>query len=91
MDNTQRIQRIKQLLMEGLDAETVDVIDESHMHAGHAGAKTGMGHFNVTIIANAFAGKSLIERHRQIFAALGDMMKTDIHALSIKAYTPDEL
>lgn len=91
MDNNHRIQQIKQLLIEGLDAETVDVIDESHMHAGHAGAKTGMGHFNVTIIADAFTGKSLIERHRQIYSALGDMMKTDIHALSIKAYTPDEL
>jgi len=91
MDNNHRIQQIKQLRIEGLDAETVDVIDESHMHAGHAGAKTGMGHFNVTIIADAFTGKSLIERHRQVYDALGDMMKTDIHALSIKAYTPDEL
>lgn len=91
MDNNHRIQQIKQRLIEGLDAESVDVIDESHMHAGHAGAKTGMGHFNVTIIADAFTGKSLIERHRQIYAALGDMMQTDIHALSIKAYTPGEL
>lgn len=91
MDNNHRIQQIKQRLIEGLDAESVDVIDESHMHAGHAGAKTGMGHFNVTIIADAFTGKSLIERHRQIYGALGDMMQTDIHALSIKAYTPGEL
>ncbi|WP_126454708.1 BolA family protein [Sulfuriflexus mobilis] len=91
MDNNQRIKQIKQRLIEGLDAESVDVIDESHMHAGHAGAKTGMGHFNVTIIADAFTGKSLIERHRQIYAALGDMMQTDIHALSIKAYTTNEL
>jgi BolA protein len=91
MDNSQRIQQIKQRLIEGLDAESVDVIDESHMHAGHAGAKTGMGHFNVTIIADAFAGKSLIERHRLVYNALGDMMQTDIHALSIKAYTPEEL
>lgn len=91
MDNSKRIEQIKQRLIEGLDAESVDVIDESHLHAGHAGAKTGMGHFNVTIIADAFAGKSLIERHRQVYTALGDMMQTDIHALSIKAYTPDEL
>jgi BolA protein len=91
MDNSKRIEQIKQRLIEGLDAESVDVIDESHLHAGHAGAKTGMGHFNVTIIADAFAGKSLIERHRQVYTALGDMMQTDIHALSIKAYTPNEL
>ena len=91
MDNSQRIEEITQRITKGLDAENVDVIDESHMHAGHAGAKTGMGHFNVTIIAEAFAGKSLIQRHRQVYEALGDMMQTDIHALSIKAYTPDEL
>jgi len=91
MDNSKRIEQIKQRLIEGLDAESVDVIDESHLHAGHAGAKTGMGHFNVTVIADAFAGKSLIERHRQVYAALGDMMQTDIHALGIKAYTPEEL
>jgi len=91
MDNSKRIEQIKQRLIEGLDAESVDVIDESHLHAGHAGAKTGMGHFNVTVIADAFAGKSLIERHRQVYAALGDMMPTGIPALGIKAYTPEEL
>lgn len=91
MDNSLRIEQIKQRITEGLGAETVEVIDESHMHAGHAGAKTGMGHFNVTIIANAFAGKSPLQRHRQVYEALGDMMQTDIHALSIKAYTPEEL
>lgn len=91
MDNSKRIEQIKQRLTDGLNAENVDVIDESHLHAGHAGAKTGMGHFNVTVIADAFAGKSLIERHRQVYTALGDMMQTDIHALSIKAYTPEEL
>ncbi|MDT8403736.1 BolA family protein [Sulfuriflexus sp.] len=91
MDNSKRIEQIKQRLTDGLNAENVDVVDESHLHAGHAGAKTGMGHFNVTVIADAFAGKSLIERHRQVYTALGDMMQTDIHALGIKAYTPEEL
>lgn len=91
MDNAQRIQQIEQRLTDVLAAENVDVIDESHMHAGHAGAKTGLGHFNVTVVAEAFAGKTLIQRHRQVYDALGEMMQTDIHALSIKAYTPDQL
>ncbi len=88
IDNSERIPRIKQLLTDSLNAQSVEVIDESHKHAGHAGAKTGMGHFEVHIVADAFAGKSLIQKHRMVYDALGDMMKTDIHALSIKASTP---
>jgi len=88
IDNSERIVRIKQLLTDNLGADSVEVIDESHKHAGHAGAKTGMGHFEVHIVAGAFEGKSLLERHRQVYDALGDMMQTDIHALSIKASTP---
>ena len=89
IDNSERLVRIKRLLTDNLGADSVDVIDESHKHAGHAGAKTGMGHFEVHIIAKAFEGKSLLERHRQVYDALGDMMQTDIHALSIKASTPE--
>jgi len=89
IDNSERIVRIKKLLTDNLDAQSVEVIDESHKHAGHAGAKTGMGHFEVHITASAFAGKSLLERHRLVYEALGDMMQTDIHALSIKASTPE--
>jgi len=88
IDNSKRIPRIKQLLTDGLSASSVDVIDESHKHAGHAGAKTGLGHFEVHIVAEAFADKSLLQRHRMVYDALGDMMQTDIHALSIKASTP---
>ena len=88
IDNSERIPRIKEKLLSGLDAERVDVIDESHKHAGHAGAKTGMGHFEVHIVAAAFTGKSLLERHRMVYEVLGDMIQNDIHALSIKASTP---
>ncbi len=88
IDNSERIPRIKQLLSDALNAESVDVIDESHKHAGHAGAKTGMGHFEVHIVADAFADKSLLQKHRMVYDALGDMMQKDIHALSIKASTP---
>ena len=88
IDNSERIPRIKQLLMDNLKADSVDVIDESHKHAGHAGAKTGLGHFEVHIVASAFADKSMLQQHRMVYEALGDMMQKDIHALSIKSSTP---
>jgi BolA protein len=65
------------------------VKDQSHLHAGHEGAKDGRGHFDVTIVSNAFKGKRQLARHRLIYDALGTLMKTDIHALRIQASTPD--
>ena len=64
--------------------------DQSHLHAGHAGAQDGKGHFDVTIIAEVFEGRNRIERHRMIFDALAELMESDIHALSIKALAPSE-
>ena len=84
-----RIERIRERLA-ALHPTEISIDDESHLHRGHAGAATGRGHYAVRIRAAAFTGKSLIERHRMIYAALGDMMQTDIHALSIKALAPDE-
>ena len=69
----------------------LEVIDESHKHAGHAGARSGGGHFVVNIVSNAFEGKNSIERHRMIYQALGDAMKSEIHALSINARTEKEV
>jgi BolA family transcriptional regulator, general stress-responsive regulator len=68
----------------------VDLIDEGHKHVGHAGARDGRGHFALRLVSVAFAGKSLLERHRMVYEALGDLMITDIHALSLKALTPEE-
>jgi BolA protein len=65
------------------------VKDQSHLHAGHEGAKDGRGHFDVTIVSNTFKGKRQLARHRLIYDALGTLMKTDIHALRIQASTPD--
>jgi BolA protein len=65
------------------------VKDQSHLHAGHAGAQDGRGHFDVTIVSDAFAGKRPLARHRLIYEALGTLMETDIHALRINASTPD--
>ena len=85
-----RIAAIRERLTSQLQPEQLDIIDESHLHAGHAGAASGAGHFNVSITANAFNGKSLIERHRLVYLAVDDLMKTEIHALSIKAIATDE-
>ncbi|WP_305907922.1 BolA family protein [Methylomarinum sp. Ch1-1] len=85
-----RSETIKQKLTEALNPELIEVIDNSAAHAGHLGAAQGGGHYNVTIIADSFAGKSLVQRHQLIYKALGDMMKEEIHALGINALTPTE-
>ena len=64
--------------------------DQSHLHAGHAGAKDGKGHFDVTIVSQAFDGVNRLQRHRMVYAALSKLIETDIHALRIKALTPSE-
>jgi BolA protein len=82
---------VRQRLTAALTPSRLDLIDESALHAGHAGARpAGESHFRVLIVAATFAGKSRLERQRMVFAALDDLMQTDIHALSIAALTPDE-
>ena len=73
------------------EPETLGVDDESHLHAGHEGAKDGRSHFRVLIISEVFEGKNLVERHRMIYSALDEMMRIDIHALAIDAWAPGEL
>jgi BolA protein len=82
---------IRQRLTAALAPARLDLVDESARHAGHAGARPqGESHFRLTIVAAAFAGRSRIERQRLVFAALGDLMQSDIHALAITALTPAE-
>lgn len=85
-----RTAMIRQRLEKALSPDQIEIIDESHLHAGHAGAASGGGHFNVMIVSDQFKGKSTIERHRMVYLAVDDIMRTEIHALSIKALTPDE-
>jgi BolA protein len=66
------------------------VTDDSHKHAGHEGARDGRGHFSVLVVSDAFAGVAPLTRHRKVYAAVGSMMETDIHALAIRALAPDE-
>ena len=86
---TDRVALIEERLRAALQPEDLHIVDDSAAHAGHAGARGG-GHFSVLIVAQAFAGQSLLQRHRLVYEALGGLMNRDIHALSIKALTPDE-
>jgi BolA protein len=86
----ERAGRIEAALRAAFAPVELDIEDESHKHRGHAGAADGRGHFRVHIVSAAFAGKLGVQRHRMVYAALGDQMKTDIHALAIRAETPEE-
>ncbi|WP_292758977.1 BolA family protein [Methylophaga sp. UBA2689] len=82
-------QKLEQALQQ-LDPIQLQISDDSHLHAGHAG-NTGGGHFTVFIVSDAFAGLSLIKRHRLVYDAAAELLPSAIHALSIQAKTPDEL
>ncbi len=71
--------------LSALSPSRIEIGDDSALHAGHAGARDGGGHYRLTIVASAFAGKNTLQRHRIVYDALGDMMKKEIHALAIKA------
>ena len=87
---TERVALIRSRLEAAFNPDELDVVDDSHRHAGHAGARDGRGHFQVRILSRRFAGKRTIERHRMVYAALGQMMQTDIHALGVVALSPDD-
>ena len=91
MNPKERLKEIRQRLTDAFAPETLGVEDESHLPEGHDGARDGRGHFRVLIIAEAFAEQSLLQRHRMVYKALGDLMRTDIHALAIDAWAPGEL
>ena len=84
-----RVALIEQRLRAALKPERLEITDDSAGHAGHAGAREG-GHFTVHIVSSTFAGKTPIQRHRLVNAAIADLMRREIHALSIQARTPEE-
>lgn len=69
---------------------SIEIEDDSALHAGHAGAKGGGGHYRMTMVSDAFIGKNTVARHRLIYGALGELMRTRIHALAIRALTAEE-
>lgn len=85
-----RVAQIRAAIEASLTPVAVEVVDESHRHAGHEGARDGRGHFAVHVVSAAFEGMGPLARHRAVYDAVGDLMRTDIHALSIRAQTPQE-
>ncbi len=85
-----RVEQIRACLERALHPLALEVIDESHKHVGHPGARDGRGHFRVRVVSNAFQGKAPLQRHRMVYDAVGAMMQTDIHALSVEAKTEEE-
>lgn len=86
--NSNREQRLRRCLEARFAPTLLTIEDESHLHAGHAGAAGGHGHFRIAIVAEAFRGLAPVARHRLVYAAVGDLMNTDIHALAIEASAP---
>ena len=84
-----RIDRVRAYLKAEFEPNELEIRDDSHLHEGHAGAKEGKGHFHVRIVSERFVNTRPIDRHRMVYKALGDMMQTDIHALSVAASAPD--
>lgn len=85
-----RAAMIRDRLQTALTPSQLEVRDDSHKHVGHEGARDGRGHFAVTVVSEQFKGQLPIARHRAVYAALGELMQTDIHALQIRALTPSE-
>jgi BolA family transcriptional regulator, general stress-responsive regulator len=85
-----RVEKIRAQLNAALQPIDLAITDDSHLHAGHAGARDGKGHYSVRVVAACFAGLRPMARHQLIYRAVADMMHTDIHALSIVAIAPDE-
>ena len=83
--SSSRISAIRSRLTSALDPQLLEITDESHLHAGHAGARDGRGHFHVHIASPHFSGLSRLAQHRLVYDALGDLMTTDIHAVRISA------
>ncbi|MBU3626658.1 BolA family transcriptional regulator [Polynucleobacter sp. JS-Safj-400b-B2] len=89
--NQQRIAAFEEDLRKAFQVEVLNIIDESHLHAGHAGAASGGGHFRLEIVAPEFKGLNLVARHRAVYAALNRHIPIEIHALTINALAPDEV
>jgi BolA protein len=86
-----RLERIRSRLEAALEPSVLDLGDDSALHAGHAGAASGGGHYRVKLVSNRFEGLKLVMRHRLVYDAVRDMMHSEIYALAITALAPSEL
>jgi BolA protein len=89
-ESTDRVEWIERTLRQAFDPTHLAIEDETALHAGHAGARGGGGHFRVVIVAEAFTGKTQVARQRNVYAALGSAMGPEIHALALTTLTPQE-
>ena len=89
MSTAERLEKIRQLLNAQLAPVSLEIRDDSAQHAGHAGAREG-GHFSVVVVSEQFAGRTRMQRHQLVYDAVSTLLRTDIHALSIQARTPQE-
>ena len=85
-----REEQIRERLQRAFDPLELMIRDQSQLHIGHEGARDGKGHFDVTVVSQAFAGVNRVQRHRMVYDALRDLLESDIHALRINAYAPSE-
>lgn len=85
-----RPDRIRTCIREHFEDAKIELVDESHLHVGHAGAREGKGHFRVRIVSDRFLGLRSLQRHQLVYAALGELMQTEIHAMNIVALTVEE-
>jgi len=89
---TARLEKIEARLKAKLAPEKLEIIDDSHHHASHAGSmQHGGGHYFATIVSSLFEGKNLVQRHQLVYNALGELMQSDIHAFSMKVFSPKEI
>lgn len=86
-----RIARMRAQLEQAFQPTRLVITDQSHRHAGHPGAQDGRGHYEIEIVAAAFQGQMPLARHRLVYAALGKLLETDIHAVNINARAPGEI
>ena len=86
-----RVEKIRERLTKALSPSQLEITDDSHLHKGHAGAASGGGHFSVMIVSDNFRDQNMIQRHRMVYMTVNDMMPGEIHALSIKALSPEEI
>ncbi|MBY0273884.1 BolA family transcriptional regulator [Candidatus Binatia bacterium] len=85
-----RMNELRNRITAALAADVVELQDDSAKHRGHAGARGGAGHYSVVVVASRFAGMTRVDRHRAVYDAVGDMIPHQVHALAVRAYTPDE-
>lgn len=88
--STNREELIRERLVDTFNPDDLLIKDQSHLHAGHEGARDGKGHFDIVIVSDRFADANRVQRHRMVYDALRDLLETDIHALRIRAMTPAE-